>query len=120
MIQLKNKLSKIAALLIVGIIIISFNNKPFVFDGGTINNTTIGIPSNTEPPEITATNASGCADTVTYQWQRSPDGINFINIPNATGIFCRPGRIMSTTFFRRKAICPGGGYAYTSNIATIL
>ena len=120
MTHLKNKLSKIATLLLVTVIAASFNNKAFVFDGGTINNSTIAIPSNTESPEITATNASGCGGTVTYQWQRSADGINFIDIPTATGAFCRPGKIMSTTYFRRKAICAGGEYAYTSNVATVL
>jgi hypothetical protein len=120
MIQLKNNLSKIVALLLFTIIIVGFNKKHFVLNGGTINNPTISIPANTEVPEITATNASGCADTLTYQWQQSSDGTNFNDLPNATGAFCRPGRVMSTTHFRRKAICSSGEYAYTTNVATIL
>lgn len=110
MIQFKNELLKFATLLLLTIIIVSFSKKHFVLDGGTINNPTISIPANTEVPGITATNASGCADTLTYQWQQSPDGTNFIDLQGATGVFCRPGRIMNTTHFRRKAIC--------SNVAT--
>ncbi len=67
MIQLKNKFIKIATLFLLTVIVASFNSKYFVFDGGTITNPVIAIPLNAAPPEIRATNASGCADTVIYQ-----------------------------------------------------
>ena len=117
MIQLKNKLLKIAALGLIAIIVASFNNKQ-LFDGGIINNPNMVITANTRPPEITATNASGCAGTITYQWQQSPGGNNFINIPNATAVSYQPGLIITRIQFRRRAIC-SIDTAYT-NTATVM
>ncbi len=120
MIQIKNNLSKICVLLFMAVIIASFNEKDFVFEGGTINNPNIIIIANAQPPEITATNATGCGGTITYQWQQSSDAINFIDMPNGTGASYQSGLLIKTTHFRRKATCPGGGTAYTSNVATII
>ncbi len=120
MIQIKNNFSKICVLLFVAVTIASFNNKNFVFEGGTINNPNMVIAPNTTPPEITATNATGCGGTVTYQWQQSSDAINFIDVPNGAGASYQSGLLIKTTHFRRKATCQGGGTAYTSNVATII
>lgn len=119
MIQLKNKLSIIATLLLLTVIVVSFNEKPFVFDGGTIHNPNITITGTGVPVIISATSASGCAGTVTYQWQQSIDNVNFIDISNATDTAYQSGPIMMNTHFRRKAICAGGEYAYTNNVATV-
>ena len=117
MIQLKNKLLKIAALGLFAVILVSFNNKQ-VLNGGIINNPNMVITVNTRPPEITATNASGCGGAITYQWQQSPGGNNFINIPNATTASYQPLLIITRAQFRRRAIC-AVDTAYT-NIATII
>ena len=61
MIQVKNKLSTIAILFLLTIIVVSFNNKPFILDGGTITNPNITITGTGVPVIITATSASGCA-----------------------------------------------------------
>ena len=119
MIQLKNKLSTIAILLLLTVIVVSFINKPFVFDGGTINNPNITITGTAIPVVISATSASGCAGTVTYQWQESIDNVNFIDISNATDTSYQSGPIMMNIHFRRKAICAGGDSAYTNNVATV-
>ena len=118
MIQIKNSLSKIAALLMIAAILVSFN-KNFVFDGGAIINPNMIIAANTTPPQITATSATGCSGTITYQWQQSPDGNNFINIPNATAVSYQPALIITRTQFRRRAICSAGDTAYT-NVAMVI
>ena len=119
MIQLKNKLLKIVALGLVIATLASFNDKQ-LFDGGTISNPNMVIIANTRPPEITATNASGCGGTITYQWQQSTDAVNFIDIVNATGASYQPGVIATMIHFRRKATCQGGVNAYTNNMATVV
>ena len=118
MIQLKNKLLKIAALGLVAIILASFNNKQ-LFEGGTISNPNITITGTAIPVIISATNASGCAGTITYQWQQSFDNANFIDISNATGNSYQSGLIITTTYFRRRAICSGSDTVYTNNVATV-
>lgn len=119
MIQLKNKLSAIATLFVLIVIVASFTDKPFTFDGGTITNPNITITGTGLPVVISATSASGCAGTVTYQWQESIDNVNFIDISNATDTAFQSGPIMMNTHFRRKAICSGGDSAYTNNVATV-
>lgn len=116
---LKNKLSKFAMLFLIGVIVVSFNDKAFVFDGGTINNPNITIIGAAVPVVVTATSASGCAGAVNYQWQQSFDMVNFTDILNATDTLYQSVPVMNTTYFRRKAIC-GGEYVYTNNIATIM
>ena len=118
--RLKNNLSSICLLLFIAVLIASFNNKPFVFDGGTINNPNVVIAPHTAPPPITATDASGCTGTVIYQWQQSIDGKHFTGMPNANVASYNPGPLIKTTHFRRRAVCQGGGIAYTSNVATII
>jgi hypothetical protein len=119
MIQVKNKLSKIAILLLLSVIIVSFHSKPFAFDGGTIHSPNITITGTTMPVIISATPASGCAGAVTYQWQQSIDNVNFIDIYNATDTSYQSGTIMATTYFRRKATCAGAESAFTNNVATV-
>lgn len=117
--QFKTRLSIIAGLFLLAAIVVSFNDKPFVFDGGTIHNPNITITETGLPVVISATSASGCAGTVTYQWQESIDNVNFIDISNATDTAYQSGPIMMNTHFRRKAICSGGDSAYTNNVATV-
>ena len=119
MIQLKNKLFKIAALGLIAVIVASFNNKRFAFDGGTISSPNITITGTPIPVVISATNASGCAGTITYQWQQSLDKINFFDILNATSNSYQSGLIVTTTHFRRRAICSGIDTVYTNNVATV-
>jgi len=118
MIQIKNKPLKIAALGLITVLLASFNNKQ-IFNGGAINIPNMIITVNAKPPEITATNASGCAGTINYQWQQSPDGNNFIDILNATAVSYQPIVIITRTHFRRRAICSAVDTAYT-NVATIM
>jgi hypothetical protein len=120
MARLKNNLSGICLLLFIVVFIAGFTGKHFVFDGGTINNPNVIVAPNTTPPPITATDASGCNGTVIYQWQKSTDGKHFTGMPNANEASYKPGPMIKTTQFRRRAICPGGGTVYTNNVATIV
>lgn len=99
--------------------IVSFNDEHPVFDGGFIINPNMVIPANTTPPEIKPTNASGCGGTITYQWQQSYDTKNFIDMLNDTAASCQPAFVLTTTNFRRRAICAGSDTAYT-NVATVI
>jgi hypothetical protein len=117
--MVQGRLIKISILGLMAILIISFSEKQFAFDGGTINNPDIVVIGNSSSPEITATTASGCPGSVTYQWQQSFDGNNFIDVPNATSVSYQPGTIMAKTQFRRRAICGGTDTAYTNNVATV-
>jgi len=119
MIQVKNKFSTIAIVLLLSVIIVSFKSKPLAFDGGTIHAPNITLTATGVPVIITATNASGCAGAITYQWQQSIDNANFIDIANATDSSYQSGPIMATTYFRRKATCAGTEVAYTNNVATV-
>lgn len=119
MAHLKTSFLKITAFILITLIIVSFSNKKFALDGGSIINPNIVIASQTTPPEIKATNASGCAGTIIYQWQQSADGKNFIDIPNSSGASYQPIVLFTTTQFRRRAVC-GTDTAYTNNVATII
>jgi hypothetical protein len=119
---LKNGFARVpvfTALTLMAAIIVSFNKGHFVFDGGTIINPNMIIPPNSTPPEIRATNASGCRGSITYQWQQSRDGNNFIDMPNDTSVSCQPMSLATTTNFRRRAVCAGSDTAYT-NVAIVI
>ena len=118
MIQVKNKIAKAGILALLVLIIVSFNYKPLAFDAGTIVDPSITVIGTTTSFTITATSASGCAGTVSYQWQQSSDTTNFIDIHNANSVSYLGESLLSTTYFRRKAIC-SGEVAYTSNIAIV-
>ena len=64
------------------------------------------------PNEIKGTAADGGAvaivvdddDTPEYQWQSSPNGVDFENIDGATSADYQPGELTQTTWFRRNVI----------------
>lgn len=120
MIQLKTRFPAVAVSLMLTVLVASFDRKPFEFDGGTITNPNITILGAGIPVVLNATKASGCEGPITYQWQQSAGNANFIDIPNATDTSYQSGSIMTDTYFRRKAICAGGEFAYTNNIATVI
>jgi hypothetical protein len=120
MILLKKKISKLIVLLLFAVVAVSFHYKPFALDGGTILNPNIVVTGSTVPTFITATAASGCAGTITYQWQQSFDNVNYADILNAADTSYQPKQIITTTHFRRKATCAGGEYAYTNNVAVVI
>ncbi|WP_439879962.1 gliding motility-associated C-terminal domain-containing protein [Pontibacter sp. MBLB2868] len=72
------------------------------------------------PAKLTGTQPVNNSTDISFQWERSEDGINFTTISNATGRDYTPGVLNVTTWFRRKAvvvnsICP----PHTSNSVKI-
>lgn len=64
------------------------------------------------PGEITASSPTGGIN-YQYQWQQSPDNINWQDIPGATSASYTPGVITSDQYFRRKvASCNINGPVY--------
>ena len=89
---------------------------------GTISNTSQSINYNTVPAFISCSVASGgsCgAFTITYQWQQSPDNVNWANISGATSQNYIPGALTTTTYYRRGATSQTSTTSY-SNTATVL
>ncbi len=73
---------------------------------GEITTTGSTISFNTSPGEIAATAATGGnCEGYSYQWQSSTDGINWVDITDATLQNYTPGNLTTTTNFRRKAVC---------------
>ncbi len=78
-------------------VLITVNN----FVPGVIAGTTT-ICENTAPPAFTVTTpASGDGGIITYQWQDSPDGISFTDIPGATADTYAPPALSADTWYKR-------------------
>jgi len=80
---------------------------PPAFTAGTLTPTYIQINAGGSPGTINGTKASGgnCSGNYIYQWQYSTDGINFINIPGATGLSYTAPTLSANTWGRRKDSC---------------
>ncbi|WP_242922384.1 gliding motility-associated C-terminal domain-containing protein [Pontibacter liquoris] len=65
---------------------------------------------NSTPATLTGSQPVGGTGGITFQWERSEDGINFTSIANAAGREYTPEALTATTWFRRKAMagitCP--------------
>ena len=71
-------------------------------------------------PELIATSASGGSGPYTYQWQNSPDGSVWTNIPGATDLTYSPPALTSTTYYRIVVIDGGTPWCGTVNSAAVL
>ena len=75
---------------------------------GSIQSTNPSICYNTIPPQSiinvnAASNGSGGNGSITYQWQQSPDGINWNDILGADGLnYTEVNPLLDTTYYRRK------------------
>jgi subtilisin-like proprotein convertase family protein len=87
--------------------------------GGTIASAQT-ICSGSIPATISSSvAASGGTGATTYQWQSSPDGITWTNIPGATGATYSPASLSSTTYYRRVATNTCGSANSNSIIITV-
>ncbi|MFC2101939.1 S8 family serine peptidase [Bacteroidota bacterium] len=77
------------------------------------------ICSGTTPVQLTGTPPTGALVPYTYQWQSSPDNINFTNIGGATGLDYQPGTLTSTTYFRLMQTSAGSCGSVYTNFVTI-
>ena len=75
---------------------------------------------NAIPTELIATSASGGSGPYTYQWQNSPDGSGWTNIPGATDLTYSPPALTSTTYYRIIVIDGGTPWCGTVNSAAVL
>ncbi len=86
--------------------------------GGTIEDNQ-EIEYNTTPTVLKGTEASGGDGSYSYQWQKSINGVDWINIAAAHDINYQPEILTQTTRYRRVATSGSCGEAY-SNIVVIM
>src|SRR4030065_24668 len=70
------------------------------FSAGAISGETSANQCYNYDPTVMTANPTGGAGTYTYQWQSSPDGSAWANIPLATAATYNPGAITTTTHYR--------------------
>lgn len=94
---------------------------PLPLHGGCISTAPQYLLFGSIPGTINASTASdGVAGSYLYQWQRSIDSINFIDISGATSqnlSFSSP--LAQTTWFQRKTMS-GAEVAYTAKVAVVM
>ncbi len=61
-------------------------------------------------------NPSGANGSFGYQWQSSPDSLNWLNIPGATTVSYQSTALSDTLFFRLKITSPECGSVFTKTI----
>lgn len=77
------------------------------------------IAYNTVPDPLTGSAPTGGMGPYFYQWQVSPDGINFSDIYGAIDLNYSPGALTSTTYYRQVQISRANCGAELTNIVTI-
>src|SRR3954469_17081515 len=82
-------------------------------NGGTITSTQNNVCTNTFY-YVTASGISS-GDGITYQWEKSPDNINWTPIQAANLPTLYPFQT-SSTWYRLVTTCSAGGFAYSNSI----
>jgi RHS repeat-associated protein len=97
---------------------------PQSLSAGTINgNLTQTINYNNTPATISCTAATGggCSPSYSYQWQSSPDGVNYTNSSSTAQNLSFSAGLTQTTYFRRFVTETVSGFTgYSSNVATVI
>ncbi|UYZ59697.1 T9SS type B sorting domain-containing protein [Hymenobacter latericus] len=79
------------------------------------------ICAGTAPAPLTSTApASGGSGTFTYQWQSSPNGSTWADIPGANAATLAPGALTATAYFRRISTNTCGSVASNSVVINVL
>jgi RHS repeat-associated protein len=89
---------------------------------GTISNTSQNINYNSLPATLNCSVATGgyCTPAYSYQWQNSPDNVNFTNISGAASQnLSFSTNLLQTTYYRRKVTETNSGSVGYSNTATV-
>lgn len=74
-----------------------------------------------DPSTLNNTSLATGDPYTTYQWQSSPDGVTFTNIPGANSKDYDPPAVTTTTYFRRKATaCTSGATAFSNNVVVTI
>jgi gliding motility-associated-like protein len=71
------------------------------------------------PSPLTSTSEASGTSGITYQWESSPDNINWTAIGGATGATYAPGALTATTYYRRRATASAACAPVVSNVVTI-
>ncbi|MBF9253903.1 gliding motility-associated C-terminal domain-containing protein [Pontibacter sp. 172403-2] len=74
---------------------------------------------NSAPAKLTGTFPAGGGTNLLYQWERSPDGVNFTGITGANAQDYTSGALTATTWFRRKVKTAGPCPESISNVVKI-
>ena len=92
---------------------------PPLLVGGSITSSPQTISYGATPPVITASVATGgsCIEAgYAYDWQKSPDNVNWGTPPgNINGQNYQPPGLTNNTYYRRRVIC-GSQVAYTNSV----
>jgi hypothetical protein len=61
---------------------------------------------------------SDLTSNLVYQWQSSPDGVNWTDIPTATNFNYTTTQVEPIKYYRAKVTCtnPGGSFAYSGSV----
>ncbi|GAB3634954.1 hypothetical protein GCM10027422_05440 [Hymenobacter arcticus] len=85
---------------------------------GTIGADQALCPGTSAAPLTSGAAASGGTGTYAYQWETSPDNLNWADLPGATGPTYAPGAVAATTHYRRRATS-GTCASATSNAVAV-
>src|ERR1017187_5035960 len=102
----------------------AYSNSATVFvypilNPGTISPSAETINYNTVPPtSLTLSGVSGGSGSYTYQWQSSPDNVNWSGISGATSTTYSPPALTASTYYR-VSVNSGLGYSSVTYITVI-
>lgn len=88
-----------------------------VLQAGSLSPASLSVNYNSSPGQLTGTAASGGNGVYTYQWQSSPNNINWSNVSGAMGQNYTPGNLTVTTYLRRTVT--SNGVTLNSNTVTV-
>jgi len=77
------------------------------------------ICASTAPALLTGTAPTGGTTPYTYQWQSSPNGTTWTDIPGATGLNYQPPVLTATTYYRLNQTSASGCGTVSTNTVTI-
>jgi gliding motility-associated-like protein len=109
----KNSTTGCSGTAVVTITVTSGNNG---FTAGTIAKDQVICSGSTPAAFTSTTTASGGTGTITYQWQRSIDNSNFVDIPGATATTYSAPALSQTTYYRRAAKTSTDPVLYTASV----
>jgi len=87
---------------------------------GAVSPASITVPYNSSPGQLVSTGAFGGNGSYTYQWQRSSDNVNWIDISGATGASYTPGDLIVSSYFRVVIFSLGSSANSVASLVTVL
>ncbi|HEV2354290.1 MAG TPA: hypothetical protein VGR89_08605, partial [Puia sp.] len=84
---------------------------------GAVTPSSKSINYGVSPGTLSSSGATGGDGSPTYEWQSSPDNVNWTTLPYSGATSLNPGPLGSTTYFR---ICALDGPTFTASAATTI